>query len=180
MNAAIIKNPAQQRWVLNKTRRRRALFIIFLMGAISTASGAALPLGMAKSIERVKYNNPSLIVDLGVGLWAWPLPMDYDSDGDYDIVVSCPDKPYNGTYFFENSSGNIKMPVFKPAVRVGIGHKNIRPSYIDGKVRLLLPGREVVDFRKLREQFKKNRTIYPSANVHSSKERVRAPVQGKN
>jgi hypothetical protein len=166
MNAAIIKNPAQQRWVLNKTRRWRALFIIFLMGAISTASGTAL--------ERVKYNNPSLIVVLGVGLWAWPLPMDYDSDGDYDIVVSCPDKPYNGTYFFENSSGNIKMPVFKPAVRVGIGHKNIRPSYIDGKVRLLLPGREVVDFRELREQFKKTRTIYPSANVHSSKERVRA------
>ncbi len=166
MNAAIIKNPAQQRWVLNKTRRWRALFIIFLMSAMSAASGAAL--------ERVKYNNPGLIVDLGVGLWAWPLPMDYDSDGDYDIVVSCPDKPYNGTYFFENTSGNIKMPVFKPAVRIGVGHKNIRPSYVDGKVRLLLPAREIVDFRELGEQFKKTRTIYPSANVHSSKERVRA------
>ncbi|MFH1884232.1 MAG: hypothetical protein ABIL62_16160 [Planctomycetota bacterium] len=72
-----------------------SLFIIFLMSAmpapvlpaqktrvqVSAASGAALPLGMAKSIERVKYNNPGLIVDLGVGLWAWPLPMDYDSDG---------------------------------------------------------------------------------------------------
>ncbi|GAG45573.1 unnamed protein product, partial [marine sediment metagenome] len=155
---------------------------------VSTASGAALPLGMTKSIERVKYNNPGLIVDLGVGLWAWPLPMDYDSDGDYDIVASCPDKPYNGMYFFENTSGNIKMPVFKPAVRIGVGHRNIRPSYFNGKVRLLLPAKEIVDFREpvrqlhsnqrrpdgLGNQFKKTRTIYPTTNVHRSKERVRA------
>ena len=55
-------------------------------------------------LERIQYNNPGLVVDLGVGLWAWPLPMDYDRDGDLDLVVSCPDKPYNGTYFFENPS----------------------------------------------------------------------------
>ena len=42
------------------------------------------------ALERIKYNNPGLVVDLGVGLWAWPLPMDYDGDGDYDIVVCCP------------------------------------------------------------------------------------------
>ena len=156
-----------------------SLFIIFLMSAMPAASGAAL--------ERVKYNNPGLIVDLGVGLWAWPLPMDYDRDGDYDIVVSCLDKPYNGMYFFENTSGNIKMPVFKPAVRVGVGHRNIRPSYVartrvtretstsDGKVRLLLPAKEIVDFRESAPGgFKKTRTIYPSTNVHRSKERVRA------
>ena len=63
-------------------------------------------------LHRLKYNNPDLIVDLGVGLWAWPLPMDYDQDGDLDLVVSCPDKPYNGTYFFENTQGDVKMPVF--------------------------------------------------------------------
>ncbi len=53
-------------------------------------------------LERIQFNNPGLVVDLGVGLWAWPLPMDYDQDGDLDLVVSCPDKPYNGSYFFEN------------------------------------------------------------------------------
>ena len=53
-------------------------------------------------LERIQFNNPGLVVDLGVGLWAWPLPMDYDQDGDWDLVVSCPDKPYNGTYLFEN------------------------------------------------------------------------------
>ena len=88
MNAALTKNPV-------------SLLIILLVSVMCTGSGAAL--------ERVKYNNPGLIVDLGVGLWAWPLPMDYDSDGDYDIVASCPDKPYNGMYFFENTSGNINQ-----------------------------------------------------------------------
>lgn len=153
MDATLTKNPV-------------SLLIILLVSVMCTGSGAAL--------ERVKYNNPGLIVDLGVGLWAWPLPMDYDSDGDYDIVASCPDKPYNGMYFFENSSGNIKMPVFKPAVRIGVGHRNIRPSYANGRIRLLLPGREIVDFRELGNQFKKTRAIYPSSNVHSSKEDVRA------
>ena len=48
----------------------------------------------------IAYRNPGLEVDLGVGLWAWPLPMDFDKDGDIDLVVSCPDVPFNGTYFF--------------------------------------------------------------------------------
>jgi len=126
------------------------------------------------ALERVKYNNPGLIVDLGVGLWAWPLPMDYDRDGDYDMVVCCPDKPYNGTYFFENAEGDTKMAVFKPAVKIGVGHRNIRPSYVGGDVRLLIPGKEVTGFRDPQTQFNKSVPIYPSSNVHDSKGRVRA------
>ena len=38
-------------------------------------------------LQRLQYNNPGLVVDLGVGLWAWPLPMDFDGDGVYDLVV---------------------------------------------------------------------------------------------
>ena len=61
-------------------------------------------------LEPVRYNNPGLVVDLGVGLWAWPLPMDYDSDGDMDLLVSCPDVSFKGMYFFENKAGKgIKM-----------------------------------------------------------------------
>ncbi|MHC4116347.1 MAG: FG-GAP repeat domain-containing protein [Planctomycetota bacterium] len=126
------------------------------------------------ALERIKYNHPGLVVDLGVGLWAWPLPMDYDGDGDYDMVVCCPDKPYNGTYLFENIDGNVKMPVFRPAVKIGTGHRNIRPSYVDGGARLLLPAREITDFRDPKNQFKNTRSIYPSTNVHDSKGRVRA------
>jgi len=142
------------------------ILLIFLVGFRPNVATATL--------ERIKYNNPGLVVDLGVGLWAWPLPMDYDGDGDYDMVVCCPDKPYNGTYFFENTEGDAKMPVFKPAVKVGPGHKNIRPSYVNGNVRLLLPGKEITGFRNPQTQFKKTGSIYTSINVHDSKGRIRA------
>ena len=96
------------------------LIVAFLM--LITCLGPA----SADSMLRVQYNNPGLVVDLGVGLWAWPMPVDWDDDGDLDLVVSCPDVPFNGTYLFENPGGNAKMPVFKPPVRMGPGHKNIR------------------------------------------------------
>ena len=107
-----------------KTDRTVFLLTVILIAACSSSQAA---------LERMKYNHPGLVVDLGVGLWAWPLPMDYDSDGDYDLLVCCPDKPYNGTYFFENTAGDVTMPVFEPAVKVGAGHRNIRPSYVDGR-----------------------------------------------
>src|SRR5258707_15831855 len=100
-------------------------------------------------LERVKFNHPGLTVDLAVGLWAWPLPMDYDGDGDLDLVVSCSDKPYNGTYFFENpGGGDPRQPVFKPAVKAGPGFANVQASYVDGQVRLLVPGRELVRYKE--------------------------------
>jgi hypothetical protein len=82
----------------------------------------------------LKHNQKDLVVDLGVGLWAHPLPMDFDGDGDNDLVVSCPDKPFNGTYFFENSSGDMKLPVFEPPVRIGPGYHSIRVSYVGDRI----------------------------------------------
>ncbi len=96
-------------------------------------------------LDRLRYNNPGLVVDLGVGLWAWPLPMDYDGDGDLDLLVSCHDVPYNGTYFFENTSGNVKLPVFKTGVPIGGGLANVQVSHVDGKPRVLVPGYEYLD-----------------------------------
>jgi hypothetical protein len=125
-------------------------------------------------LERIKYNNPGLVADLGVGLWAWPLPMDYDGDGDYDLVVSCSDKPYNGTYFFENPSGNVKMPVFKPSVRIGRGYKHAQVSYVDGKHRVLIPAKELVSFRSAGSDFEKTVEIYPTDRIHKARGRIRA------
>ncbi len=106
----------------------------------------ALPsLAWANNLRPLQYNHPGLVVDLGVGLWAWPLPMDWDGDGDLDLVVSCPDKPYNGTYLFENPGGS-KLPVFKKAVKIGKGYGNIRVSYPQGKPEVLIPGMRFVDF----------------------------------
>jgi hypothetical protein len=103
----------------------------------------------ADGLERIRYNNPGLAVDLGVGLWSWPVPMDFDNDGDHDLVVVSPDKPYNGTYFFENASGDVKFPIFKPGVRISKGLQNVQVSYVNGKPRVLTAGREYKHFSKI-------------------------------
>ncbi len=120
--------------------------------------------------ERIKYNNDSLIVDLGVGLWAWPLPTDYDEDGDYDLLVNCSDKPYNGTYFFENIDGNVKFHVFKPGIRISNKYRNIQPSYVAGKTRYLIPGKEIINFGQHNDTL----TIYPNEEIHNEGKKVRA------
>ncbi len=127
----------------------------------------------AADMVRLPYNHPGLVVDLGVGLWAWPLPMDFDGDGDYDLVVNCPDKPYNGVYFFENATGNTavsKMPVFKAGRRIGKGMHNVQVSYVDGKPRVLSPGREYPGFRKT--GLEKASQLPLSAKVHPKRTRA--------
>lgn len=121
--------------------------------------------------KRVKYNNPGLKVDLHVGLWAWPIPMDYDKDGDMDLLVSCPDVPYDGIYFFENASGK-KFPTFKAPVRLTNKIKNITPSYIDGELRLLSPAKEV--YLSDKGEFSEGKEIYPSERVDEGFKKVRA------
>jgi len=126
----------------------------------------------ATSLERLKYNNPGLVVDLGVGLWAWPLPMDFDSDGDLDLVVNCPDKPFNGVYFFENATGDTstnKFPIFKAGRRISRGLQNVQVSFVDGKPRVLSPGNEYPDF--LKSGLESPRKLPLPANVHPNKVR---------
>ncbi|MEX2111983.1 MAG: VCBS repeat-containing protein [Pirellulales bacterium] len=97
----------------------------------------------------MKYNDPKLVVDLGVGLWAWPVPCDADADGDYDLIVSCPDKPFNGVWLFENVDGDTaqhKFPVFKPPVRLSKTIHYVLPSYVGDELRVLTPGVEYDDF----------------------------------
>ena len=105
----------------------------------------------AEGLQKLPYRNPGLVVDLGVGLWAWPVPCDADGDGDFDLIVSCPDKPSNGVWFFENSSGDTsttKMPVFRPAKRLSSTVHYVMPSYVDGAMRVLSPGYEYRNFEK--------------------------------
>ncbi|MDZ4689232.1 MAG: VCBS repeat-containing protein [Planctomycetaceae bacterium] len=127
----------------------------------------------ASALDRLQYNHPGLVVDLGVGLWAWPLPMDWDGDGDLDLVVSCPDAPFNGTYFFENPAGKSeKRPVFKPPVKVGPALKNAQLSYVDGRPRVLTPGVEWTGF--LGGEFKDSQKIYPKTSVNAGDKKIRA------
>ncbi|QDT91190.1 FG-GAP repeat domain-containing protein [Gimesia algae] len=132
---------------------------------------AAADVTKADELEQLTYHHPGLEVDLGVGLWAWPLPLDFDGDGDMDLLVSCPDKPSNGTYFFENrSSGKDKMPVFEPGVRLGKGYHNTCLSNVNGVPRVLVSGREVVDFKK--HGFDKLSDLPVDRNVHGKKVRA--------
>lgn len=97
---------------------------------------------------RLSYQNPGMLVDLSVGLWASPLPMDYDQDGDTDLVISCTDVPFNGTYFFENISGKMDAgTIFKKPVKIGEGIRNITVSYTNGVPRILGSGVEYQNFQ---------------------------------
>jgi len=137
---------------------------------VSRASGQPPPTP-GGDLERLRYNHPGLVVDLGVGLWASPLPMDYDADGDLDLVVVCPDKPYNGTYVFENPGGG-PLPVFKSSRRIGPGPRNAQVSYVDGEPRVLVPGHEYAGFRA--NGLGRRIPIYPETQVHPTAGRVRA------
>ena len=113
---------------------------------------------------RVQYNNPDILPDLGVGLWAWPLPMDFDNDGDNDLIVSCPDKPFNGLYFFENPTGsNTLLPVFNAPVKIGPGLKNLQVSHINNEPRVLDRGVEYENFKK--NLLTSSEKIYPAEEI---------------
>jgi len=135
---------------------------------------AILSIALAdQPLERLKYNNPGLVADLGVGLWAWPLPMDFDGDGDLDLVVNCSDKPSNGVYFFENTTGSTgkdPMPVFRPGRRVSKGITNAQISYPNNIPTVLTPGNLHPDF--LKSGLDASVKINLPANVHPNKVRA--------
>ena len=126
----------------------------------------------SSEFTRISYQNQELAVDLGVGLWAWPLPMDFDEDGDMDLLVACPDKPYNGLYFFENEAGQKEaMPVLSEAQRIGHGPKDLQVSFVDGEVRVLGRG---VEFRNFRDSILNDPLeLFPREQLESTHEKIR-------
>ncbi|MDO4573695.1 MAG: VCBS repeat-containing protein [Planctomycetia bacterium] len=122
------------------------------------------PLPPKSKLKRMLYNHPGLIDDLAVGLWVWVVPMDYNHDGKTDLILSCEDTPYNGTYRFENpgidaahpgrcirpqesqSEPSDTMPVFRRGERISGGSINVQASFVDGKVRVLQTNHEFPDF----------------------------------
>jgi hypothetical protein len=128
--------------------------------------------GTAPALEPLHYNNPGLTVDLSVGLWADPLPMDFDGDGNLDLLVVCPDKPYNGLYFFRNATGSTvanPFPIFEPARRVSPGVQNVQVSYVDGQPRVLSPAKDYPRF--LQNGLTSPQKLPLPVNVHPNKVR---------
>lgn len=131
---------------MNLIQSASLILVVFLCSLCQQKESSTDDATTSPQFERLSYNNPDLAVDLGVGLWAWPLPMDYDGDGDYDLLVSCRDVPFNGVYFFENTTGEA-FPVFNPPVKIGEALKDIQVSYVDGTPRFLQPGKELLNFK---------------------------------
>ncbi len=151
-------------------RTLKSTLILSLLASITVLLRAD---DVSWKLQQLPYNNPGLVVDLGVGLWAWPLPIDYDGDGDMDLLVSCPDKPSNGIYFFENTTqdSKVKMPVFKPGLRLGPTGHNVQISYVDGQPRILRENMEYVDFQT--KGFEKPISVYKNARFHPGNTRAR-------
>lgn len=116
---------------------------LLLCAAVATLR---IPGAPAAELVPLGYEHPGLVVDLGVGLWAWPVPADADGDGDLDLLVSCPDKPSNGVWLFENPGPAAADPVFRAARRLSGTVHYVMPSTVDGAVRVLAPGVEFTDF----------------------------------
>ncbi len=121
------------------------LSLVALAGLFASTA-FTLPLSEDSKLTRLPFNNPGLVVDLGVGLWASPMPVDYDGDGDYDLLCATADKPYNGIYFFENATGNVDWPVFKPAVRLSDVKHNAMISYEGDQWFVTEPGKIFPNF----------------------------------
>jgi hypothetical protein len=120
--------------------------LVLMAAALAAVPVLAREIADDSSLVRVPYNHPGLVTDLGVGLWATPMPVDWDGDGDYDLLCYTVDKPYHGLYFFENVSGNVDWPVFKPAVRLSDVNRNVMISYEDDTYFVTEPGKYYPDF----------------------------------
>ena len=140
--------------------RKLTLILFGLLGLVQDAN----------ALDRILFNHPGLVVDLGVGLWAWPVPVDADGDGDLDLIVSCPDKPFNGIWLFENTTGDTAknpFPVFKAPRKLSHTVHYVTPSYVDGGLRVLSPGWEYFDF--VHSGLSQKRPIVPAVHPHKLK-----------
>lgn len=123
-------------------RRFTAVAVSALISAFAYAQGNGLPEAIP-----IAYGTEET-TELGVGLWGIPIPWDVDGDGLKDLVVTCPDTPYRGTYFFHNI-GTKRSPVFDRAVKIsGKSHNNLRFSEADGRCFLMVPDGELENFFK--------------------------------
>ncbi|MBI3881981.1 MAG: VCBS repeat-containing protein [Verrucomicrobia bacterium] len=98
--------------------------------------------------------------------------MDFNGDGKLDLVVDCPDKPYNGVYVFENpgvDTAKNTLPVFKPGRRISKGLQFAGVSFVDGRPRVLTPATEYPDF--LTSGLEAPKKLGLPVNIHPKKVR---------
>lgn len=66
-------------------------YYLLIAATLSCTSIQKSKVGDSPEKVRLYYNNPDLIVDLGVGLWANPIPVDWNGDGIRDLLIGAED-----------------------------------------------------------------------------------------
>ena len=90
------------------------------IGCVLAVSSLAAPTAeKMKGFVRMKFNNPGLVVDMGIGIWGRAEPYDYDGDGRRDIILRSFSKPSQWTLFYRNPGLPADaMPVFPKGIPV--------------------------------------------------------------
>jgi len=109
------------------------------------------PPAMVGAGDRLTFGRAGVRGPLAVGLWGHPAALDMDGDGDLDLIVACPDRPYNGTYLFTNIGSNAG-PLFDVAEWLGPAAKDLVAADFngDGLVDLVKSGGYFSDVRRNR------------------------------
>ena len=119
-------------------------------GNLGETGRLAVP-AMIGTGDRITFGRLGVRGRVAVGLQPRPAALDTDGDGDMDLVISCPDRPYNGTYLFTNIGSNAD-PLYDRAEWLGPGQKELTAADFDGDGRLDLvtSGGYFSDFRQNR------------------------------
>jgi len=127
-----------------------AYFVYFDEGRAGETERLVAP-AMIGTGDRITFGRGGVRGKLAVGLWAHPAPLDWDGDGDIDLLVGCPDRPYNGIYLFLNI-GTADKPLYERGEWLGPGRKDLIAADFngDGQIDLVVSGGYYSDVRRNR------------------------------